>query len=89
MLVRVDSVDKMDNDSMSVDCSVMEFPGIETALHQIAHTTTGNEPLTMVQQVQGQMRYFEVWHPIVRSYDQKSTSDQTPAYAASNQQRQR
>ena len=58
MLVRVDSVDKMDNECMSVDCSVTKFPGIETAPHQVVHRTTGHEPLTTVQRVQGQMQYI-------------------------------
>ena len=47
MLVPVGSVDKIDNDSLTVDCSVTEVRGNETAMCQIVHTTTGIESLTM------------------------------------------
>ena len=53
----------------------------ETALYQILHRTTANEPLKMIQQVEGQ-RGFEAWHLIVRRYDQRNTSDRSSAYAA-------
>ena len=45
---------KIDTDSLSVDCSVTQCRGIETAMRKILHRTTGNEPLRVVHQVQGQ-----------------------------------
>ena len=48
---------------------------------QTLHRTTTNEPLRLVQQVQGQ-RGLEAWHLIVRRYDQRNTSDRSSAYAA-------
>ena len=45
------------------------------------HGTTANEPLKMIQQVEGQ-RGCEAWHLIVRRYDQRNTSDRSSAYAA-------
>ena len=45
------------------------------------HRTTANEPLRMIQQVEGQ-RGFEAWHLIVRRYDQRNTSDRSSACAA-------
>ena len=53
-----------------MDCTQAEFRTFETALYQVLHRTTANEPLKMVQQVEGQ-RGFEAWHLIVRRYDQK------------------
>ena len=52
-----------------------EVSGIETALHQIVHRTTRNEPLTTYSGCKDKCDTFEVWHPIVRSYDERSTSD--------------
>ena len=80
ILVRVESVDKVDRSTLAVDCTGADFRTIETALYQVLHTTT-NEPLRMVQQVQGQ-RGFEAWHMIVRRYDQRNTSDRSSTYAA-------
>ena len=76
MRVRGESVDKIDNDSLSVDSSVAEFRGAETAPYQFLHRTMSHQPLSMVQQVQME---FEVWRQIVRSYDQRSRSDNTSA----------
>ena len=67
MLVRVESVDMVDNDSLSVNCFA-ELRGIETALQSVHRTTA--EPLRMVQQVQGQ-KGWEAWRQIVRRYDQR------------------
>ena len=50
-------------------------------MFQVFHRITTNEPLRMVQQVQGQ-RGFEAWHLIVRRYDQRNTADRSSAYAA-------
>ena len=58
-----------------------DFRTFETALYQVLHRTTANEPLKMIQQVEGQ-RGFEAWHLIVRRYDQRNTSDRSSAYAA-------
>ena len=81
LLVRVESVDKVDQSTLAVDCTEAEFRTLETALYQVLHRTTTNEPLRMFQQVQGQ-RGFEGWHLIVRRYDQRDTSDRSSAYAA-------
>ena len=66
---------------LAVDCTEADFRTLETALYQILHSTTTHEPLRMVQQVQGQ-KGFEVWHMIVRRYDERNTSDRSSAYAA-------
>ena len=81
ILTRVESVDKVDRATLAVDCTQAEFRTFETALYQVLHRTTANEPLKMVQQVEGQ-RGFEAWHMIVRRYDQRNTSDRSSAYAA-------
>ena len=81
ILTRVGSVDKVDRETLAVDCTQAYFRTFETALYQVLHRTTANEPLKMVQQVEGQ-RGFEAWHIIVRRYDQRNTSDKSSAYAA-------
>ena len=81
VLTRVESTEKIDRDTLAVDCTQEEFRALETALYQILHRTTANEPLKMVQQVEGQ-RGFEAWHLIVRRYDHRNTSDKGSAYAA-------
>ena len=60
-MVTVESVDKVDRSTLAVDCTEADFRTFETALYQVLHKTTTNEPLRMVQQVQGQ-RGFEAWH---------------------------
>ena len=67
----------------AVECTEADFRTVETALYQVLHRTTTNEPLRMVQQLQGQTA-FEAWHLIVRRYDQRNTSDRSSAYAARN-----
>ena len=67
--------------TLAVDCTQAEFRTLETAQYQVLHRTTANEPLKMVQQVEGQ-RGFEAWHLIVKRYDQRNTSDKSSAYAA-------
>ena len=64
-LVRVESVDKVERSTLAADCTEADFRTLETALYQVLHRTTTNEPLNMVQQVEGQ-RGFEAWHLIVR-----------------------
>ena len=81
VLTRVENTEKIDRDTLAVDCTQEEFRTLETALYQVLHRTTANEPLKMVQQVEGQ-RGFEAWHLIVRRYDQRNTSDKSSAYAA-------
>ena len=81
ILTRVESVEKIDRATLAVDCDQEEFRTFETALYQVLHRTTANEPLKMVQQVEGQRR-FEAWHLIVKRYDQRNTSDKSSAYAA-------
>ena len=66
---------------LAVDCTEADLRTFETALYQVLHRTTANEPLRMSQQVEGQ-RGFEAWHLIVRRYDQRNTSDRSSAYAA-------
>ena len=61
--------------------SIDRFRSIESALHQVLHRTTSNEPLRIVQQTKGQ-KGFEAWHAIVRRYDQRNVSDKSSAYAA-------
>ena len=72
ILVRVDSVDMVERSTLVVDCTEADFRTLETALYQVLQRTTTNEPLRMVQQVQGP-RGFEAWHLIVRRYDQRGT----------------
>ena len=78
ILVRVESVDKVEGSTLAVVCTEADFRTFGAALYQILHR---NEPVRMVQQVQGQ-RGFEAWHVIVRRYDQSDTSDLSSAYAA-------
>ena len=52
LLVRVESVDKVDRGTRTADCTEESFRTFETALYQVLHKTTANEPLRMVQQVQ-------------------------------------
>ena len=80
ILERVQGVDKVDRSTLAVDCTEGDFRMFETALYQILHRTTTNEPLRMVQQVQGQ-RGFEAWHMIVRRYDHRNASDRSSACA--------
>ena len=75
-LARVESVDKVDRATLAVDCTEADFRTFETALYQVL-----NEPLRMIQQVEGQ-RGFQAWHLIVRRYDQRNTSDRSSANAA-------
>ena len=84
ILARVESVDKVDRATLAVDCTEADFRTFETALHQVLHRTTADEPLKMIQQVEGQrgQRGFEAWHLIVRRYDQRNMSDRSSAYAA-------
>ena len=51
MLQRVGSVDKIDNDTLSVDCTPEEFQNIETTSFQILRRKTTNEPLRMLHHV--------------------------------------
>ena len=81
MLVRVESVDKFDNSVIAFDCPDEEFRSIESALYQVLHRTTSNEPLRIVQQTKGQ-KGLEAWHAIVRRYDQRNMSDKSSACAA-------
>ena len=80
ILTTVESAEKIDRATLAV-CTQVEFRTFETALYQVLHMTTANEPLKMVQQVEAQ-RGFEAWHLIVRRYDQMNTSDKSSAYAA-------
>ena len=74
ILVRVESVDKVERSTLAVDCTKAGCITFETALYQILRCTTTNEPLRMVQQVQGP-RGFEAWHVIVRRYDQRTSAN--------------
>ena len=78
---RVESVEKIDRATLAVDCTQAEFRTFETSLYQVLHRTTANEPLKVVQQVEGQ-RGFEAWLLIVRRYDQRNTSDKSSLFAA-------
>ena len=71
----------MDRSTLAVGCTEADFRTFESALYQVLHRTTTNEPPRMVQHVQGQ-RGFEAWRLIVRRYDQKNTSNRSATYAA-------
>ena len=73
MLVSVESSDKHDVSTLAIDFTEEEFRTVEVSLFQVLHSTTGNAPLRMVQQTQGQ-KGFEAWHAIVRRYDQRNMS---------------
>ena len=81
MFAIVEGSDKLDNNAIAFDCSDDEFKSTEASLYQVLHRTTSNEPLRIVQQTTGH-RGFEVWHAIVRRYDQRNMSDKKSAYAA-------
>ena len=49
MLAMVESIDRFDNNVIAFDCSAEEFRSIESALYQVLHRTTSNEPLRIVQ----------------------------------------
>ena len=53
ILARVESVDKVDRATLAVDCTEADFRTFETDLYQVLHRTTANEPLRMIQQVEG------------------------------------
>ena len=80
ILARVESVDKVDRATLAVDCTEAEFRTFETARYQVFRRTA-NEPLKMIQQVEGQ-RGFQAWHLIVRKDDQRNTSVWSSAFAA-------
>ena len=44
-LAMVESIDRFDNNVIAFDCSDEEFRSIESALYQVLHRTTSNEPL--------------------------------------------
>ena len=50
--MRVESVGKVERSTLAVECTEADFGTLETALYQVLHKTTTNEPLRMVQQVQ-------------------------------------
>ena len=71
ILVRVESVDKVERSTLAVDCTEADFRTLVTALYQVLHRTTTNESLRMVQQVEGQ-KGFEALQLIVRGHDQRT-----------------
>ena len=77
----VESVDKVERSTLAVDCTEAGFRTRETALYQLLHKTTTNEPLRMVQRAQGP-KGFEAWHRIVGRDDQRNRSDRSSACAA-------
>ena len=81
MLAMVESIDMFDNNVIAFDCSDEEFRSIESALYQVLHRRTSNEPLRIVQRTKSQQG-FEAWHAIVRRYDQRNMSGKSSAYAA-------
>ena len=81
ILVRAEGVDTVERSTLAVGCAEADFRTLKTALYQVTRKTTTNEPLRMVQLVQGQ-KGFEAWHLIVWRYDQRNTSDRSSAYAA-------
>ena len=81
MLLSVESIDRLDDSTLAVDCSDEEFTTIEASLYQVLHRTTANEPLITVQQTPGQ-KGFEAWHAIVMRSGQRNMSDNNSAHAA-------
>ena len=75
MLVSIGSSDKLDINTLSVDCTEEEFRTIEASLYQVLHRTTTNEPrrTRTVQQTKGQ-KGFEAWRGIVSRCDQRNMS---------------
>ena len=71
----------MERSTLAADGTEADFRTFGTALYQVLHRTTTNEPLRMVRQVQGK-KGFEAWHLTVRRYDQRNTSDRSSSYAA-------
>ena len=61
VLVSVESTDRIDSNTLGMDCSEEEFRTVEASLYQVLDRKTSNEPLRMVQQTQGQ-RELETWH---------------------------
>ena len=49
ILVRVEGVDKVGRSTLALNCTEADFRTFQTALCQILHRTTTNEPLRMVQ----------------------------------------
>ena len=80
MLAMVESVERFDN-VIAFDCPNEEFRSTESALYQVLHRTTSNEPLRIVEQTTGQ-KGIEAWHATVRRYDQRNMSDKSSAHAA-------
>ena len=81
MLVSAEKTDKFDSSALAADCSDEEFKSIEASLYQVLRRKTGNEPLRVAQQTQGQ-KGLEAWRAIVRRYDQRNTSCKKSAFAA-------
>ena len=80
ILVRVESVDKVDRSTLAVACNEADSATFETALYKVLHRTRTYEPLMMVQQVR--QKGFEAGHLIVRKNDKGNTSDRSSACAA-------
>ena len=74
MLVGVESTDKFDDNTLAVECSDEEFS------NQALDRTIANEPLSIVQQMDGQ-KGFETWHAIVGRYNQRNMSEKKTACA--------
>ena len=73
MQVRVERVDTIDKESLSVDCSTEEIQHIETALVPDSPQDDSKRAVengTACTRVQGR-KSFEVLHQIVRRYDQR------------------
>ena len=56
-MVSIESSDKDDDSTLSVDCSQEQFRTVES-LYKVLRRTTVNEPLRIVEG-------FEAWHAIV------------------------
>ena len=81
--MRVESVGKVERPTLAVECTKADFRTLGTALHQVFHRMTTNEPRRTAQQAQCQ-KGLEAWHLIVRRHDQRNTSDRSSAYGALN-----
>ena len=60
ILVRVESVDKVERSTLAADCTEADFRTLEAALYQVSHRTTTQEPLRMVQKEQGQKWFLKL-----------------------------
>ena len=84
MLVSVENIDNLDNNTLALDRSGEEFRTKDASFYQVLHKTTANESLRVAQKTWVQQR-FEAWHATVRRYDRRNMSDTTSAFGSTVQ----